>query len=322
MTTVLDEVPKASENRVPYVCPPDHKHAETSNCYSSHKCRCSECREVRTAQHVEYRKRIRGGVVQQYTAAAPVAAHIVWLMREGWEYSDIERVSGVSKPTLCRVKTGVTKRVTEETADAILGTLPTMRHRAAPPRMVSSVGVARRIRALVAVGWTVREVARRVEKTPSMLWWYTRQERVTAATHAAVSAVYDELWATTPPLETNDQRRVYKRSRSYAANQGWAGPLAWDDDTIDDPDAVPDVKGGVDETPYVDDVKVARALTGERHKLNHAERRAAITIGHARHWSDPMISERLNIATDTVLRIRHELGLEAWADPISRTEAA
>jgi DNA-binding NarL/FixJ family response regulator len=55
-----------------------------------------------------------------------------------------------------------------------------------------------------------------------------------------VCALYDRLWDVAPPLETADQRRSAAKSRNRAARYGWAVPLAWDDDTIDCPDAKPD----------------------------------------------------------------------------------
>jgi hypothetical protein len=48
-------------------------------------------------------------------------------------------------------------------------------------------------------------------------------------------------------------------------------PLAWDDDTIDEPDATPAV---VEDQGDVDEVLVQRALWGERVNPSLAERRA------------------------------------------------
>lgn len=292
-----------------FTCPPDHKHGQTSNCYSMHKCRCDECREVRAKQHQAYRRKARNGHIQEYVDAGPIAQHIRRLVRDGWEYADIAKVSGVSEPTIGRVRRGVTKRVETETADAILGTLPRMRDRANPSRMVNAVGVRRRIRALVAVGWTVREIARRVGKTPSQMWWYERQDMVTVATHAMVAAVYDEMWAETPPQATAEQRRIYKRARTHAANRGWPSPLAWDDDRIDDPLAIPDTDG-IKELADAD--LIDAALNGEKPKLTPAQRREVITILNERRWPAWRIGEHIGCATDTVHRIRNQLDLPVY----------
>lgn len=34
-----------------HVCPPSHRHGETSTCYQSHRCRCGECRAWNRAAH-------------------------------------------------------------------------------------------------------------------------------------------------------------------------------------------------------------------------------------------------------------------------------
>ena len=56
--------------------------------------------------------------------------------------------------------------------------------------------------------------------------------RLAARKHRAVTRVYDELWDTPGPSEAG-------RRRSRA--RGCPPPMAWDDDTIDDPRAVPDL---------------------------------------------------------------------------------
>ena len=292
-----------------HICDPSHKHGQTSNCYSMHKCRCDECREVRAEQHRAYRRKIRNGHIQEYVDAGPIAHHIRLLVRDRWEYADIAKVSGVSEPTIGRVRRGVTKRVETETADAILGTLPRMRDRANPNRMVNAVGVRRRIRALAAVGWTIREIARRVGKTPSQMWWYERQDMVTVATHRTVSAVYDEMWNETPPQGTTEQVRIYKRSRTHAATRGWHGPLAWDDETIDDPMAIPDIDGS---QGWSDTDLIQAAVDGEKPKLTPEQRREVIAILNERRWAAHKIAEHIGCATDTVHRIRNQLDLPVY----------
>ena len=63
-----------------------------------------------------------------------------------------------------------------------------------------------------------------------------RREQVAVATAQLVRELYDELAMVTGPSQ---------RARTLAAKHGWAPPLAWDDETIDDPAARPH---GVDTT--------------------------------------------------------------------------
>lgn len=77
-----------------------------------------------------------------------------------------------------------------------------------------------------------------------------------------------------------DQQRLgyaASRARQAARRAGWAPLAAWDDSTIDDPAAVPDL--GVDVRDGVDEVAVARALEGERVRLTKAEQATALRVG-------------------------------------------
>lgn len=97
--------------------------------------------------------------------------------------------------------------------------------------MIPAHGTHRRIRALMSRGWPGHEIARRAG-------WSTRgavdlillRDSVYRGTHARIVRVYDELWMREGPSDIT-------RRRSEAA--GWPSPLAWDDETIDDPDARP-----------------------------------------------------------------------------------
>ena len=95
-------------------------------------------------------------------------------------------------------------------------------------------GTERRLRALVAIGYMQSEIAREMGTHES---WLSRLiggygRTVNAATVARVKEVYDRLAMTPGPSD---------RARRHAKAKGWPPPLAWDEDTIDDPAATPDV---------------------------------------------------------------------------------
>lgn len=105
--------------------------------------------------------------------------------------------------------------------------------------MKSSIGTVRRLQALGWLGWTRAEIYRRAGlylvhggKTLGSL--------VRESTADAIARVYDDLWDC-PPLETEETKSV----RSLARELGWAPPLAWDDETLDDPEARPEGLGNV-----------------------------------------------------------------------------
>jgi hypothetical protein len=83
-----------------------------------------------------------------------------------------------------------------------------------------------------------------------------RQGQVTKATAAAVVALYDELWNATPTAGSASLAGGITRAKKVAQGYGWPPPMAWDDDTIDDPAARPDLGDELDTT--VNAVTLAR----------------------------------------------------------------
>ena len=96
----------------------------------------------------------------------------------------------------------------------------------------SAVGTTRRLRALVAIGYTNQQLSELLGIGPSYVSKLTHNSRrqVNADTAQKVRALYDRLSMTPGPS-------VAARDRAH--RKGWAVPLAWDDETIDNPDAEP-----------------------------------------------------------------------------------
>ena len=88
--------------------------------------------------------------------------------------------------------------------------------------------------------------------------------------------------------------------------------MAWDDDTIDDPDALPahlaEPETG---SPGIDTVKVMLAIGGQRQDLTRAERWVAVEHLAAQGASDLAIAQRLGVSDKTILRDRQDLGIES-----------
>jgi transcriptional regulator with XRE-family HTH domain len=96
----------------------------------------------------------------------------------------------------------------------------------------SAVGTTRRLRALMAIGYPQRQLA---EELGSHQSWVSKlmlndRANVNADTALRVGELYDRLSMTPGPSE---------ETRDRAIRRGWMPPLAWDDETIDDPLAVP-----------------------------------------------------------------------------------
>lgn len=145
---------------------------------------------------------------------------------------------------------------------------------------VAAAGTARRLRALMVMRWPAAELARRLGLPAQAVGDLVADRPLaTPETAAAVQALYDELW---------DRPRPCERTRSRALARGWAPPMAWDDDAIDDPEAVP--QGVADDaasrrgrvTAMVED---SEELLGQGYTLAQAAGRlgvSASTLGRAR----------------------------------------
>lgn len=107
--------------------------------------------------------------------------------------------------------------------------------------MVDGTGTRRRIQALMALGWpspTIdAELGRKRTYTTAILCGDGAP--VLRTTAEQYRRLYDRLSMTLPPQETRYQKQASTRVRNHARRMGWAPPLAWDDQAIDDPNARP-----------------------------------------------------------------------------------
>lgn len=193
-------------------------------------CRCDACRaaNARYAKLAKYRQDTGRTVMVD---AAPVKAHLRRLRAAGVGKRTIANHAGVSQTVVNRLigidHSRPATRVRPEIAQKLLAVRP---HALADGALVDATGTTRRLQALVAIGWSQTSMAARIGWTVANLNVLVlgRRSQVSVATAKLIGQMYDEL-SMTPGGS--------KRSRSLAMARGWAPPLAWDDDTIDDPRA-------------------------------------------------------------------------------------
>lgn len=151
-------------------------------------------------------------------------------------------------------------------------------------RTTSGVGAARRIQALVALGYSFGDIGQAFglgHDQPRK--WALGQDIVRVSTFARIDAVYDALSMTPPPASTPRERRRATYARTVARKHGWVPPLAWDDiDTDDQPlldyvtyNAEPAQPCNTTGAEYqdIDPVVVHRVLAGQNvPTATHAER--------------------------------------------------
>ena len=205
-----------------------------------------------------------------------VREHIARLRAAGMGYRQIAKLAGIGQSTVWDV---VHRRSTTyaPTARAIMAVNPDADRGA----VMSPVGAGRRVRALIAVGYTETQVAAATQVRECNLWRYERDKAgwIRPETHDRIDAAFQTLSVQPPPTGW-----VADRARRRAARYGWLPALAWDLETIDDPAA----------EPIVDAIRRPPKLGGilEDFRIEYLELRDELRL------SDAEIAERMGITDD------------------------
>ena len=223
-----------------------HQHG-TYACYSLDGCRCAPCG---AAQRDYEKNRVRQkayGRWHNLVDAEPIRAHVRALQAHSMGLKTIASVSGVAHGALWKLMYGKKQpdgtcvpsaRVRMDTADKILSIdEPVL----AGGALVDATGTVRRVQALMAIGWSGQKLADRLGVQRGNFTLMNGADLVTEAKRRAISDLYDELWDTPPPHDDHRSRISYNRTLAFARRNGWVPPMAWDDDTIDDPAARPSI---------------------------------------------------------------------------------
>jgi len=198
----------------------------TRSCFVQRKCRCELCRAA-NRKYASDRARVNWSdrFQHQWTTPDKALAHLDMLRGAGMGLRQINLSTGIARSTLQQL--AGRKRISRATEASVLAVRPAP----AAGARVDGTGTMRRLRALMAIGWSGKQLGDRLDITTANLWPLVRgREHVHAATARKVADLYDQLW---------DQPGNRQKSINLAQRRGWALPLAWDDDEIDDPAATP-----------------------------------------------------------------------------------
>lgn len=223
-------------------CPvANHEHG-THPAYVIDQCRCRPCRDAASG-YERWRAKQRAYGRQSYVPADRARAHIMDLQRHGMGWKRVAQAAGVETSTVWKILYGDTtrnmppsRRVRPATEAKILAVTLDL----ADGAVIDGTGTRRRLQALVALGWSQAKLGDRLDIEAGNFWALmqgTTRPGVTVATARKVSVLYDELWSTPPPGGTKWEKIARANALNGAKRHGWVGPLAWDDATIDDPDA-------------------------------------------------------------------------------------
>jgi hypothetical protein len=186
--------------------------------------------------------------------------------------------------------------------------------------LVDATGTHRRLRALGAIGWSGRMIGDLYGFSEMWVSSVCRCGRVQTATAELAKRIYDDLSMTPPAAVTPAEKGRIAKAKGWARRNGWPPPLAWDDDTIDDPTAQSQLDAVADEleperwAERFDEAVVDAAVRGEKPLLAPLERREAVRRLYWAQWSDVRIARYIGGSDRQVGRIRAELDLPAFSE--------
>ncbi|MBU8834152.1 hypothetical protein [Mycolicibacterium goodii] len=197
---------------------------------------CGSCYHTFRTRQVAY-----GRWTPMYVDATPTRDHLEALIAMNLSFAAIGNLTGIAKDVLRGIVNGrggypPVEKVHRKTQERVLAVpVPTMREAyklMLPRAQVDITGTRRRLRALMAIGYVQADLCDRISGSTfgNRQLWSDRCNYTNAGIAARVVELFDELHLTPGPSD---------RARRWAAKRGWDHPLAWDEDTIDDPNAEP-----------------------------------------------------------------------------------
>lgn len=258
---------------------------------------------------------IAAGTWQFQQPAGPTVDRVQALRRAGLSAGAIAAAAGLPLSVIAplfwyQTHSNARRFVSPRTAAAIAA----VTIRDAPDwAWIPAIGTRRRVEALQCMGWSQRAIANELGVSVPAVGRVKSRPRIQAAKARRIAEIYD-AWSMTPGPD--------RRTRAWAAKEGYAPPLAWDETTIDDPDAEPCGTLATSTTGThaldVDPVAVDRALAGDQVHLTRAERAAAIAATTALGLSLEAAAALLRVSPHTILRHR-QAAAETAPEPARRS---
>lgn len=205
------------------------------------KCARSTCKQKGSKQNLGYckahyrafleRRARENGWELGLVDSAPAIRHIQKLRAGGMGLPRISELSGLDERHLARLLSG--SFIRGFTAKRILDT----EYDPYPLAKIPAIGTARRIQALVAMGYpytVIGDHAGGVTLNSIYMLATGKRKSVTAEVARRIMAVFNRL-----QLQPAEASYGATMARATAKKHQWHPPFAWDEESIDDPDAEP-----------------------------------------------------------------------------------
>lgn len=269
-------------------------------------CRCKPCTNAASRADAERQLARLSGNPRSADAATlqRVLSHLRYLVADDMSHAQIGFSAGVSQSTVSQLISGQRRRLLSSTASKLLQVRPTDRTETC---MVPAVGAMRRLQALYWMGHSSMDLALETGMHQDTVRLIARGawEKTTEARAQAVRKAYDKL---AMRYGSSDY------ARRFAAKYDWHGPLAWDDDTIDDPRAVPQTDAITPVAAEGGNV-AARWLMGEAVILGRDDRREVLQ--HLFEWTNDTTAEiaaRLDMTPEAAEQQWHRIKRKARSE--------
>lgn len=204
--------------------------------YRNYNCRCYNCAAANSGYEQRRRSAIQAGTWQPQVNAGPVIEHLRALRVAGVGSTKVAKAAGLPPHLVVRYVSDTSRplpvKIRTDTAARLLKV--TARDAMAASDRVPALGSRRRAHALAALGWSITEQAAQLGMPQSAYSSSINRAQVTSARAHQIADLYERLSGTLGPSD---------RARALAETHGWAPPLAWDDDDLDNPLARPSRTG-------------------------------------------------------------------------------
>lgn len=215
-------------------------HHNNLTCYTDYRCRRPECIERYNSWQNNRLHAVAAGTWRPFIDASPVREHLLKLYTAGLTPYRVSVLTGIDWHTV-RLYTqadpkqgrGMIRQTTPEVEAKILAVQP----EPTLPGRVDPIGTHRRIQALVAIGWPLRELGPHLGLKPDYVRRVLKRgDQVYGTTAQATVDAYDRLRSSRPHRHGVSDIGI-GRARRHAKQHRWAPPKYWDlyPGAIDDP---------------------------------------------------------------------------------------
>lgn len=192
-------------------------------------CGCEPCK-----RHRRRKAKLRAIYGSSKVDATPARDRVNQLAAEGFSRQAIAAAAGISRRTVVAHTLDSRRQLGRRTSNAILGLARAdIARKSEPTNLLPAIGAARRLQALMRMGWRMSDLA--ADRTEYHLINKVRtnpEHRISAQSWLRIAEMYAQREMIPGPHQGNATK---------AAKYGYAPPLAWDD--IDDPTEQPNLTG-------------------------------------------------------------------------------